>query len=68
MVHESMANLRLDRRLLRRQGWIRPEQLRKELEALPDVVEKGERAVDAELRDAGREGSEAPPGPAEPAV
>jgi len=67
MVHDSMANLRLDRRLLRRRDWIRPEQLRKELDALPDVAEKGERAANAELLDAGAKASEAPPGPAEPA-
>jgi hypothetical protein len=42
MVHDSIRNLRLDRRLLRRRGWISPEELERELAALPDVAEKGE--------------------------
>lgn len=43
MVHESMRNLRLDKRLLRRRGWISPEELDKELQALPDGEPKAER-------------------------
>ena len=42
MVHDSNRNLRLDRRLLHRRGWIPPEELEKELAALPDVSDKGE--------------------------
>lgn len=33
-------NLRLDRRLTRRLGWIPPEELQRELDALPDVSDK----------------------------
>ena len=40
MVHRSLDNLQLDRRLLMRQGWISEEELAKELEALPDVADK----------------------------
>ena len=36
-------SLRLDRRLTRRRGWISPEELERELEALPDVADKGVR-------------------------
>lgn len=36
-------NLRLDRRLTSRRGWIPPEELEHELEALPDVADKGVR-------------------------
>lgn len=36
-------NLRLDRRFLRRRGWISSEDLERELEALPDVAGKGVR-------------------------
>lgn len=43
MVHESMRNLRLDKRLLRRRGWIAPEELQKELDALPDGEPKADR-------------------------
>jgi hypothetical protein len=40
-VHESIQHLRLDRRLLKRRGWLSEEELEKELAALPDVAEKG---------------------------
>jgi hypothetical protein len=40
MVHDSMRNLELDKRLARRRGWIEPERLRQALETLPDVSEK----------------------------
>ncbi len=37
---ESLRKLRLDRRLIRRRGWISENQLQKDLEALPDVSDK----------------------------
>jgi hypothetical protein len=40
MVHEHLKGLRLDRRALRRRSWISPEELEKELAALPDVATK----------------------------
>ena len=40
MDRESMKKLRLDRRLIRRRGWIRPNELEKELSRLPDVSDK----------------------------
>ena len=40
MVHEHLKGLRLDRRALRRRGWISPDELKKELAALPDVAGK----------------------------
>lgn len=43
MAHESLRNIRLDRRLLQRRGWIQAEQLDEELSALPDVSEKARR-------------------------
>lgn len=42
MVHESLRNLRLDKRLLRRRGWLTPQELESELEQLPDVAAKAE--------------------------
>ncbi len=42
MVHDSMRNLKIDKRLLRRQGWIESAELERELEALPDASPKGE--------------------------
>ena len=41
MVHEHLKGLRLDRRALRRRNWISSDELRKEMDALPDVAAKG---------------------------
>ena len=41
-MRDGKAQLRLDRRLTSRRGWIAPEELERELDALPDVAEKGE--------------------------
>ncbi|MDJ0849769.1 MAG: hypothetical protein QNK04_15465 [Myxococcota bacterium] len=40
MDRSSMAQLRLDRRLIRRRGWISAEALSDELDNLPDVSHK----------------------------
>ena len=40
MDRESMKRLRLDRRLIRRSGWISEEELERELAGLPDVSDK----------------------------
>ena len=40
MDRKSTKNLRLDRRLAGRKGWISPADLEKELSALPDVSDK----------------------------
>ncbi len=40
MDRESMRRLRLDRRLIRRRGWVSEEELERELTALPDVSHK----------------------------
>lgn len=40
MDRESTRRLRLDRRLIRRQGWLSEEELERELAALPDVSHK----------------------------
>jgi hypothetical protein len=40
MDQKSLQQLRLDRRLLRRPGWIGREELARSLEALPDVSDK----------------------------
>ena len=40
MDRESMRRLRLDRRLIRRRGWVPEEELESELAALPDVSHK----------------------------
>ena len=39
-MSDSARNLRLDRRLARRRGWIDPEELERELAALPDTSDK----------------------------
>jgi hypothetical protein len=40
MDQKSMQQFRLDRRLIRRRGWIGREELARSLEALPDVAHK----------------------------
>ena len=40
MDRRSTQKLRLDRRLIRRRGWISQEELERELAALPDVSAK----------------------------
>lgn len=40
MDRETISKLRLDRRLIRRRGWISPDDLEREIEALPDVANK----------------------------
>ena len=40
MVHESMRNLELDKRLTGRRGWISPQEMEQALEALPDASDK----------------------------
>ncbi len=42
MANDNIRNLKFDRRLLRRRGWIDPEELEKELADLPDVSHKAE--------------------------
>ncbi len=40
MDRETISKLRLDKRLISRRGWISPDDLDRELEALPDVSSK----------------------------
>jgi hypothetical protein len=40
MIDPALRKLRLDRRLLDRRGWISPQELERELAALPDVSAK----------------------------
>ncbi|HEX5066254.1 MAG TPA: hypothetical protein VFY49_09080 [Myxococcota bacterium] len=40
MNRDALAKLRLDRRLLRRRGWMSEAELQRELSALPDVGAK----------------------------
>lgn len=58
MAREPARNLRLDRRLLRRRGWIDPQELEKELGALPDVSEKARRGDEPDAPDARAPASE----------
>jgi hypothetical protein len=74
MDRNSMKQLRLDRRLVRRHGWITDQELAQALENLPDVsqnaVTLGEAADDASAQRAatpssGSEVAPAVPSPAE---
>ena len=40
MDQKAMQQFRLDRRLIRRRGWIGREELARAIEALPDVSDK----------------------------
>lgn len=58
MNRESLEKLRLDRRLIRRRQWISPSELKRELEALPDVSHKI--ATDEQPEEEGSESEESP--------
>ena len=67
MNRDSMKALQLDRRLLRRRGWIAPEELDKELAALPDVADKAAPPeVESEPAEAAPEPAPGIPAPAGP--
>jgi hypothetical protein len=40
MLGDALRNLKLDRRLASRRGWVKPDELTAELAALPDVSDK----------------------------
>ena len=42
MAQDHTRKLKLDRRLLRRRGWVDPKELEKELADLPDVSHKAQ--------------------------
>jgi hypothetical protein len=42
MAYDHTRKLKLDRRLLRRRGWVDPKELEKELADLPDVAHKAQ--------------------------
>jgi len=60
MVHEHLKALRLDRRALRRRGWVSPDELARELAALPDVASKIAEPEPAPAEPAGAGEAEAP--------
>ena len=48
MIDRHIRDLRLDRRLLDRRGWISAQDLEEALSSLPDVADKGELVTDEE--------------------
>ena len=62
MNRDSMRQLRLDRRLIRRRGWISPDELERELSALPDVSHKIAPAEEEPEAEGGPAGDAPPPG------
>jgi hypothetical protein len=48
MIDRHMRDLRLDRRLQRRRGWISAQEFEEAAQALPDVATKGEIVTDEE--------------------
>jgi hypothetical protein len=48
MIDRHIRDLRLDRRLQRRLGWISAQDLEEALESLPDVAAKGELVTEEE--------------------
>lgn len=65
MNRDSIQKLRLDRRLVRRRGWITENELTRELEKLPDVAQK---AITLGAAADEREGESARRGPGEPSA
>jgi len=49
MTYDYTRKLKFDRRLLRRRGWVDPEELEKELADLPDVSDKAQPLAEEEL-------------------
>jgi hypothetical protein len=61
MVHDSVRNLKFDRRLLRWRGWISQQELERELEKLPDAASRAETVTEPRPSE-----EEQDRGPAEP--
>jgi len=61
MVHEHLSHLKLDRRMLRRRGWVPQRELDKELSALPDVADKAKPPDEDEAATAEPAGAKAGP-------
>ena len=40
MDRKLLESMKLDRRLIRRRNWIHPDELKREIDALPDVAHK----------------------------
>jgi len=59
-VSDASRGLKFDRRLTRRRGWVDPEELRRYLDALPDVSDKIRTPEEAE--GAGGAGGRGTPG------
>jgi len=64
MIDRHIRDLRLDRRLQRRRGWISAQDMDEALESLPDVAAKGELVTEEEGESAPAESRSAPPAPA----
>lgn len=65
MDRDSLEKLRLDRRLIRRRGWVSNKELTRELEALPDSAESSTTlgdVSDVSESPPPRGGGETPPG------
>jgi hypothetical protein len=67
MDREATQRLRLDRRLIRRRGWISKEELGKELEALTDAAGKATTlgAAEGGARETARPAASTPEPPSE---
>ena len=50
MSKDLHSHLRMDKRLMRRPGWIAPQELESRLAELPDVAEKATTAAEEEDR------------------
>ena len=61
MIDRHMRDLRLDRRLQRRRGWISAQELEEALESLPDVAAKGEIVTEDEEQGAAEAPAPEPP-------
>lgn len=63
MVHDSVRNLKFDRRFLRRRGWISQAELEEELARLPDAEPRAEWVGGPRLPQEGEERRDSERGP-----
>jgi len=65
MVHRSMENLKFDKRLAARRGWLDPQDAEERLTSLPDVSDKAEVVAVAGEESGSPSGGSGPETPAE---
>ncbi len=66
MIDRNIRDLRLDRRMQHRRGWISAQDMEEALAALPDVADKGELVTEEDLAAAQAPAAKARPAAKDP--